>query len=58
MNEIKIEMFDKLLHDTGPAALTFIRQLLPVEGADAWIFPPTFAQSETGVTRQPQSVGT
>ncbi len=47
MGEIKIEMFDGWLGDEGPAALVFQRKLLPVEGKDAWIFPPTFAQSET-----------
>jgi len=47
MAEITIEMFDALLSDDGPAALVFQRNLLPVEGNDAWIFPPTFAQSET-----------
>lgn len=47
MAEIKIEMFDDWLADEGPAALVFQRKLLPVEGKDAWIFPPTFAQSES-----------
>ncbi len=47
MAEIKIEMFDDWLGDQGPAALVFQRKLLPVEGKDAWIFPPTFAQSES-----------
>ncbi|MHB1037411.1 MAG: type I-G CRISPR-associated RAMP protein Csb1/Cas7g [Pirellulales bacterium] len=39
--------FDKWLHDDGPAALVFHRILLPVEGKEAWIFPPTFALSES-----------
>jgi len=47
MAEIKVEMFDDWLGDQGPAALVFRRKLLPVEGKDAWIFPPTFAQSES-----------
>lgn len=47
MTDITIEMFDSLLSDNGPAALVFQRKLLPVEGKDAWIFPPTFAQSES-----------
>jgi CRISPR-associated protein Csb1 len=47
MAEIKIETFDDLLGDQGPAALVFQRKLLPVEGKEAWIFPPTFAQSES-----------
>jgi CRISPR-associated protein Csb1 len=47
MAEIKIEMFDDWLGNQGPAALVFQRKLLPVEDKDAWIFPPTFAQSES-----------
>jgi len=47
MSEVKIDRFDSLLKDDGPAALVFNRTLLPVEGNDAWIFPPTFAQNES-----------
>lgn len=47
MNEIKIDTCDSWLDNNGPAALTFRRQLVPVEGNDAWIFPPTFAQAES-----------
>lgn len=47
MSEIKINQFDSWLQDDGPAALVFHRTLLPVEGKDTWIFPPTFAQSES-----------
>ena len=47
MSEIKIDSFDNWLKDDGPAALVFQRILLPVEGKDTWIFPPTFAQSES-----------
>src|SRR6266550_3330298 len=47
MSEIKIDQFDGWLQDNGPAALVFHRTLLPVEGKDAWIFPPTFALSES-----------
>jgi CRISPR-associated protein Csb1 len=47
MTQIKIETHDGWLKDDGPAALTFIRRLVPVEGKDAWIFPPTFAQNES-----------
>lgn len=43
----KIDQFDALLKDDGPAALIFQRTLLPVEGKDAWVFPPTFAQGES-----------
>lgn len=46
MPEVKIDQFDSWLKDDGPAALVFHRTLLPVEGKDAWIFPPTFAKSE------------
>ena len=42
-----IEEFDKLLDDSGPAAILFRRRFRPVEGDDAWIFPPTFAQTES-----------
>ena len=47
MSEIKIDQFDSWVRDDGPAALVFHRTLLPVEGKEAWIFPPTFAQSES-----------
>src|SRR5262245_31553010 len=47
MTDIKIDQFDKWLEDNGPAALIFHRVLLPVEGKDSWIVPPTFAQSES-----------
>jgi len=47
MSEVKIEQFDSWLQDNGPAALVFHRTLLPVEGKEAWIYPPTFAQSES-----------
>lgn len=47
MPETKIEQYDIWLCDDGPAALVFTRTLLPVEGKEAWIFPPTFAHSES-----------
>jgi CRISPR-associated protein Csb1 len=47
MDQTDAQRFDDLLNDDGPAALVFHRRLLPVEGNDAWIFPPTFAQSES-----------
>lgn len=46
MPETQIDQFDRWVHDDGPAALVFHRTLLPVEGKEAWIFPPTFARSE------------
>ena len=57
MPEIKIDQFDKWLMDYGPAALVFHRTLLPVEGKDAWIFPPTFAQSESAAEDEEGSGG-
>ena len=50
MSEVKIEQYDNWLKDDGPAApaaLVLTRSLLPVEGRDAWIFPPTFAKMES-----------
>lgn len=47
MAEITVDQFDKLLEDTGPAAIVLKRKLRSVEGPDAWIFPPTFARSES-----------
>jgi CRISPR-associated protein Csb1 len=47
MSEVRIDQFDSWLRDDGPAALVLHRTLLPVEGKDAWIFPPTFAQDES-----------
>jgi len=47
MPEITVDYFDKLLDDKGPAAIVLKRKLKSVEGEDAWIFPPTFAESES-----------
>jgi CRISPR-associated protein Csb1 len=44
---IEITQFDSLPQDDGPAAIVLHRKLRPVEGKDSWIFPPTFAQSES-----------
>jgi len=46
MNEIKLESFDDWLKDGGPAAVVLREHLVPVEGEDGVIFPPTFAASE------------
>lgn len=46
-NVVQLEQFDAWLSDCGPAALTLKRKLLPVEGKEAWIFPPTFAAIES-----------
>ncbi|MGA7236617.1 MAG: type I-U CRISPR-associated RAMP protein Csb1/Cas7u [Bryobacteraceae bacterium] len=47
MPDIKADLYDSLLDDNGPAAITLCRRLTSVEGEPAWIFPPTFAQSES-----------
>jgi len=39
---------DKMLADDGPAALVCRQWLIPAEGRDAVIFPPTFAAPEGG----------
>jgi len=53
MNEEKIKMktsieqFDEWLKDDSPAAALVMRQwLVPIEGKDAVIFPPTYAKPE------------
>jgi CRISPR-associated protein Csb1 len=38
--------FDSWLADEGPAALVIREHLMPVEGADGVLFPPTFAAAE------------
>jgi CRISPR-associated protein Csb1 len=47
MAKTNLDQFDKWLQDDGPAAIVFRRKFKPVEGKDSWIFPPTFAQSES-----------
>ncbi len=42
----KADMFDAWLKDDGPAALVLREYLVPVEGKDAVIFPPTYAAPE------------
>lgn len=42
------ELADKMLAADGPAALVCRQWLMPVEGRDAVIFPPTFAAPEGG----------
>ncbi len=42
----ELTMFDNWLKESGPAALVIRDQLEPVEGADAIIFPPTYAPAE------------
>jgi CRISPR-associated protein Csb1 len=42
------DLADKMLADGGPAALVCRQWLIPAEGRDAVIFPPTFAAPEGG----------
>ncbi len=43
-----ITQFDNLINADGPAALVVREHLIPVEGADAVFFPPTYAPSRKG----------
>ncbi len=45
MNDV-LKRFDAWLSDDGPAALVIREHLMPVEGEDGVLFPPTFAASE------------
>jgi len=58
MSELRLDKFDHLLEDEGPAAIVFHRKLKPVEGDDSWIFPPTYAQSESAEDDDEGSGGT
>lgn len=42
----QLTRFDSWLKDEGPAALVLREQLMPVEGEDGVIFPPTFAAGD------------
>ncbi len=42
----KLNQFDQYLTSGGPAALVIREYLVPVEGADGVIFPPTFAAGD------------
>jgi CRISPR-associated protein Csb1 len=42
------DLADEMLEDGGPAALVCRQWLMPAEGHDAVIFPPTFAAPEDG----------
>jgi CRISPR-associated protein Csb1 len=59
MAEVKVatDEFDRWLQDDGPAALVFQRLLLPVEGKEGWVFPPTFAPSESTDDEEERSGG-
>ncbi len=41
-----LKQFDHYLTDDGPAALVVREHLVPVEGADGVLFPPTYAPAE------------
>jgi CRISPR-associated protein Csb1 len=41
-----LDTLDTYLDDAGPAALVLREELVPVEGADAVLFPPTFASGD------------
>ena len=41
-----LKQFDHYLTDDGPAALVIREHLVPVEGADGVLFPPTYAPAE------------
>lgn len=46
MNNVSVTCFDDWLKDNGSAALVLRELLIPVEGPDGVLFPPTFAASE------------
>ncbi len=58
MSEVNIEQYDEWLKDNGPAAIVLHRKLLPVEGREAWIFPPTFARNESADESDEDNGGT
>lgn len=44
----ELARFDSYLGEEGPAALVLREELVPVEGADGVLFPPTYAATPTG----------
>jgi CRISPR-associated protein Csb1 len=46
MSQEKKELFNSWLKDDGPAALVIREHLMPVEGSEGVLFPPTFAAGE------------
>ncbi len=40
---LRLTMLDSYIEDSGPAALVLREELVPVEGADGVLFPPTYA---------------
>jgi CRISPR-associated protein Csb1 len=52
--EAKLDQFDGWLKDDGPAALVIREHLIPVEGADGVLFPPTFVDVGYNIDPHPQ----
>ncbi len=46
IKEMDIKEYDEWLQETGPSALVIRESLMPVEGKDSVLFPPTFAASK------------
>jgi CRISPR-associated protein Csb1 len=53
MSEL-LKKYDDLLKDTGPAAIVLKQPLIPVEGAEAVIFPPTYAAPKGDADQKPR----
>lgn len=49
-----LKKYDNLLMDTGPAAIVLKQPLMPVEGAEAVIFPPTYAAPKGDGDQKPR----
>ncbi|MEK6281736.1 MAG: type I-U CRISPR-associated RAMP protein Csb1/Cas7u [Acidobacteriota bacterium] len=49
-----LQKYDNLLMDTGPAAIVLKHPLMPVEGAEAVIFPPTYAAPKGDGDQRPR----
>ncbi len=52
--ENTITRFDRWLEDSGPAALTIREHLVPIEGPDGVLFPPTFVDVGYNIDEFPQ----
>lgn len=53
MSEL-LNQYDDFLLDSGPAAIVFKQLLMPVEGPDAVIFPPTYAAPKGEADQKPR----
>src|SRR6266850_2494577 len=49
-----LKKYDVLLEDTGPAAIVLKQPLIPVEGPEAVIFPPTYAAPKGDADQKPR----